>query len=349
MQDDKKELGSPYTGRLMIVVANSMRHLPPWADWLMALGEWMREQALRPGKRVVVVRLPVRNLAAAFVGLGALCVAARTHDESLDWEALRCLPEGSSVHWRRPAGAKFKRHSGRVNAVVNMNGADFLAIDEIDSRGRITGSKFYLPRNTALSHCVTLGAMSARGDEKLTSSAKFMRSLNSDASLAWTRSPMADSTVVTERVSFLHDLEEVKVQAGSEPPLSLLDVLCIADTQGLVHGKLLVVPARAEQIHDTPIGVSILDGASAISKLGHLRARSIVLLLTHSEYDEEVSNQLLPFLSYSVDEGVHPWQLGANVGDVPPGIDVFAFGIRDRCVGHSDEFNLQEPCWRAPA
>lgn len=339
MRDDKIELGAPYAGRLNIVIFNSRRQLPAWADWLMALGEWMREQAPRPGKRVVVVRLPVRNLAAAFVGLGALCAAARSHDESLDWEALRNLPEGTSVHWRKLTGAKSRRYSGRVCGLVSMHGADCLAIDETDSRGRATGSKFYLPRSTALSHGVTLGAMSARTDEKLTLSARFMRSLNSDTSLAWSRSPMADSTIITERASFLQDLEEIKVQTGSEPALGMLDALCVADSQGQAHGKLLVVSSRSDKTHDEPTGVSILDGAAAISKLGYLRARSVVILVTHSEYDEEVSHEILPFLSYSVEEGVHAWKIGAKVGDVPHGVEAFAFGVRDLSAGDVGDFH----------
>lgn len=336
MQDDTNEHGAPYRGRLKIVIADVQRQLPPWADWLMALGEWMREQSPKTGKRVVVVRLPARTLAPAFVSLGALCAAARLHDESLDWAALRNLPEGTSVHWRMPTAAKSKRYSGRVVALVTMHGADFLAIDEVDSRGRPTGSKFYLPRSTALSHGVTLGAVSARADEKMTSAARFMQALNSDSSLAWSRSPMADSTVVTERASFLQDLEEIEVQAGSERPLLMLDALSIADTQGRAHGKLLVVPTRTEKINDAPVGVTILDGAAAVSKLGHLRSRSVVILVAHSEYDEEVSHEILPFLSYSVDEGVHAWQPNATIGEVPLGIEAFAFGVRDQRVGEPD-------------
>jgi hypothetical protein len=332
MQADKNGLGAPYAGRLQIVVANTQRPLPAWADWLMALGEWMREQAEKPGKRVVVVRLPVRNLAAAFVGLGALCNAARIHDESLDWEALRNLPEGTSVHWRK-ATSKQSRHSGRVCALVNMHGADFLAIDETDSRGNAKGSKFYLPRNTALSYGVTLCSMSARSDEKLTQSARFMRSLNSDTSLAWSRSPMADSTVITDRANFFLDLEEVKVQAGNEPALGLLDALCVTDTASRAHGKLFVVPARTEKIHDGPNGVTILDGAKAVSKLGQVYARSVVILVAHSEYNEEVANEILPFLSYSVDEGIHDWKTESIVGNLPSGIEAFNFGVHDLSPG----------------
>jgi len=178
--------------------------------------------------------------------------------------------------------------------------------------------------------------VSARADEKMTSAARFMQALNSDSSLAWSRSPMADSTVVTERTSFLQDIEEIEVQAGSEPALLMLDALSIADIQGRAHGKLLVIPTRTEKINDAPDGVTILDGAAAVSKLGHLRSRSIVILVAHSEYDEEVSHEILPFLSYSVDDGVHAWQPNATVGEVPLGIEAFAFGVRDQHVGAAD-------------
>jgi hypothetical protein len=335
MLDDTSARGAPYRGRLHIVVGKTQRELPPWADWLMALGEWMREQSPKSGKRMVVVRVPTRTLASAFVALGALCAAARMHDESLDWEALCNLPKGAFVHWRKPNGAKSKRYAGRVVSLQAMHGADFLAIDEVDSQGRPKGAKFYLPRNTALAHGVTLGAVSARTDARLTSAARFMQALNSDSSLAWSRSPLADSTVVTDRTGFLQDLDEIEIQAGSGPALRMLDALSVADPQGQAHGKLLVVPARTERVNDAPDGVTVLDGPAALSKLGGLRSRSIVILVAHAEYDEEVSHEILPFLSYSIDDGVHTWRPNARVGDLPSGIDAFAFGVNDPRIGET--------------
>lgn len=336
MSDGTNEGGAPYRGRLRIVIAGVERELPQWADWLMALGEWMRQQAPKTGKRVAVVRLPVRALAAGFVGLGALSAAARSHNESLDWDALCSLSEGTPVYWRTLSGAKSKRHTGRVVGLLAMHGSDCLHISQVDSRGRATGSNFYLPKSTALAHGVTLGLVSTRSDEKLTSAAKFMQALDSDSSLAWLRSPMFDSTVVTERAGFLQDIVEVVVRAGTAPSLPMLDALAVADNQGREHGKLLVVPARAERFSDAPDGVTILDGPAAVSKLGRVQARSVVVLIAHSEYDEEISHEILPFLSYSVDDGIHAWPTDAEVGNVPVGVDVFAFGIRDQHLGGLD-------------
>jgi len=327
MKDDTSERGAPYRGRLQIVIGANERELPPWADWLMSLGEWMRQQTSQSGRRAVIVRLPTRPLASAFVGLGALCAAARMHDESLDWEALRTLPVGTPLHWRSPNGVKPKRFSGRVTSLVSGDGGDFLVIDEVVSQGRPTGSKTYLPRKTALSYGVTLGAVSARADARLTSAATLMQALNSDSSAAWSRSPRADSTVVTELSSFLSNLEGIELRARQRPAVSMLDALSIADIQGREHGKLMVASTRTEIVNDAPDGVTILDGATAVSKLGYVNARSIVILVSHSEYDEEVLHEIRPFLSHATDSGVHRWTPDSRVGDVPPGIEVFAFGM----------------------
>jgi len=144
---------------------------------------------------------------------------------------------------------------------------------------------------------------------------------------------MADSTVVTERTSFLLDLEGIELRARQKPAVPMLDALSIADVQGREHGKLMVASTRTEIVHDAPDGVTVLDGATAVSKLGYLKARSIVVLVTHSEYDEEVLHELRPFLSHATDSGVHGWTQNARVGEVPPGIEVFAFGMHDQDMG----------------
>lgn len=333
MKDDTSERGAPYRGRLRLVIGGTERELPPWADWLMSLGEWMREQTSKSGKRVVIVRLPTRPLASAFVSLGSLFAAARMHDESLDWEALRGLAIGTHVHWRSPNGVKSKRFAGRVASLVSGDGGEFLILEEVDSRGKPKGNKTYLPRKTALSYGVTLGAVSARADASLTSAAALMQALNTDSSVAWSRSPMADSTVVTERSSFVLNLEGIELRARQSHAASMLAALSIADGQGREHGKLKVVSTRTEVVDDAPDGVTVLDGALAASKLGYLKARSLILLLSHSEYDEAVLHEIRPFLSHATDTGIHGWLPGARVGDVPPGIEVFAFGMDAQDVG----------------
>ncbi|UNV90460.1 MULTISPECIES: hypothetical protein [unclassified Comamonas] len=129
------------------------------------------------------------------------------------------------------------------------------------------------------------------------------------------------------------NLEGIQLRAHQSYAVPMLDALSIADAQGREHGKLMVASARAEVVNDAPDGVTVLDGALAVSKLGYLKARSVVILLSHSEYDEEVMHEIRPFLSHATDSGIHGWTPNARVGDVPPGIEVFVFGMDARDVG----------------
>jgi hypothetical protein len=138
---------------------------------------------------------------------------------------------------------------------------------------------------------------------------------------------MADSTVLTERSSFLLNLDGIELRARQSGKLSMLDALSIADVQGREHGKLMVTSTRTEIVNDAPDGVTVLDGALAVSKFGYLRARSVIVLLSHSEYDEAILHEIRPFLSHATDSGIHSWTPNARVGDIPPGIEAFVFGM----------------------
>lgn len=317
-------LGSMHRDKLSLQVASKEQPLPAWADWLIWLGQWMRCQSVMDGRRVAVLRLPTRRLAGAFVGLGALFSAARLHNESLDWNALQALPKGTAVYWRQMAGGKSTGYSGYVDSVRDIGGSLCLAID-IESPRRSKGATFFLPRATALSYGVTLGVVSNRTDVRLSAAASLLRSIIDDASLAWIRSPSADSALVTERSTFLDDLSAISLTTGRECVVPFIDALAIGDAQGRQHGKLLLVPDRAETLEDSPSGLTILDGASAASRLGRVTARSAVILLDQAEYDEEIMHSIYPFIGHSTDVGIH---LPADyVAPVPEGIEVFVFGL----------------------
>jgi len=294
--------------------------LPRWADWLIWLGQWMRGQSAMDGRRVAVVRLPTRRLSAAFACLGALFSAARLHDDTLDWGALQALPKGTKVYWRDKSAG----YAGLVDAVREIGGSPLLAIS-VDSPKRSRGSTFLLSKASALSHGVTLGAITARAEERLSAAGILIGDVVDGASLSWIRAAAADSTLVTERTSFVGDLEHLSLTIGASPSVSFLDALSIADANFRQHGKLQLIPSRAEAFADQTQGLTVLDGAGAAMRLGSARARSIVVLLDHAEYDEEVAHALAPFVSHSVADGIHAPDSG--VVQAPDVVEVFVFGL----------------------
>lgn len=286
-------------------------------------------QTKMSGRRVVVLRLPTRRLASAFVGFGALTASARLYDDALDWSALQSLPSGTKVHWRKVVDGRAKGFTGTVDTQREIGGSAFLAIRIDGSRRGMRGNDavFLLPKVTALSYGVTLGTVSAKLDQQLTQAAKLFEGLVGGRALPWLRSFATDSTAVTERSTFVNDLSGLSMLVDGKQLVSMTEALAITDAVRNQHGKFLLVPARSELV-DAPHGVTILDGPLAITRLGDSSARSIVAILEHSEYDEGVAHTLNPFFGRSAGDGLHIPDGG--VSKAPPGTAAFAFALPEK-------------------
>ena len=132
---------APRRSDLALVTGGKSIAPPPWVDWLVWLGQWMRVQAELEGRRIAVVRLPSRRLAAAFVAIGSVFASARLHDESLDWDGLRSLAPGTKVFWRESASGKTVRRAGIAVGVNQIDGGDFLEVT-VDARRTQQGKRF---------------------------------------------------------------------------------------------------------------------------------------------------------------------------------------------------------------
>lgn len=329
--DDRKDrcvistvLGSIKRERLSLRIAENLIPLPVWSDWLVWLGAWLRSQAEMSGRRVAIVRLPSRRLSAAFVGLGAILAAMRTHDDALDWESLQALPIGTTVHWRVAKGDKTTGFAGTVRSVEVVAGVKCLAIS-VTKPLRNAGTTFFLPKSTALNYGVTLGTVTARTDHQHVASASLFRSVVDGASQTWIRSHGVDSLIVTERSSFLDDLSELVLSTDQNSNVPFADALTLSSSENKQHGKLQLVSNRSELANENQIGLTVLDGPVAAMNLPRSKAQSVVVLLDHAEYDEEFVHLMSPFFGNAIDAGVHIPPDG--VVALPKGVEIFVFGL----------------------
>lgn len=305
---------------LSLVVGDKPTSMPPWLDWLVWLGQWMRAQAALEGRRIAVVKMPSRRLGAAFTALGAVFASARLHDDSLDWEGLRGLPLGTKIFWREPASGRSIRRSGIVSGLRQIEGGDFIeVVVEAQKSTRL------FAKSAALSYGITLGPVSAQADERLASAERVVRAALTDSAQGWMRAPGIECTIVTERTSLLSDLDGLAISAGPGIEASCSDLLAIADSGGRSHGKTRVAPARSDGVLDESGSITILDGASAAVRVGDTIARSVVVLLDQSEYDEEVEQLIKTFLGFAVDSHIHAPASGVKA--LPASIEAFIFGL----------------------
>jgi hypothetical protein len=318
--DVDEVLGALRRDDLSLLADGEPTSLPPWSDWLVWLGQWMRAQAALEGRRIAVVRMPSRRLGAAFTAVGAVFASAKLHDDALDWEGLRGLPPGTKIFWREPASGRSTRRSGIVSGLRQIEGGDFMeVIVEAQKSTRL------FAKAAALSYGITLGSVSAQADERLASAERVMRAALTDAAQGWMRSPAIECTIVTERTSFLSDLDGLAICAGPGVEASCSDLLAIAESGGRSHGKTRVAPARSDGVLDESGSITILDGASAVVRMGDTIARSVVVLLDQSEYDEEVEQLIQTFLGFAVDAHIHAPASG--VMTPPASIEAFIFGL----------------------
>ncbi len=299
--------------------------IPPWMDWLVWLGQWMRVQAALPGRRVAVVRMPSRRLGAACIAVGAAFASARLHDDTLDWEGLRSLAAGTKLYWRETALGKAARWSGTVAGVRQIDGGDFLEV-VTETRGkRGDRSTRLFAKAAAMSYGITLGSISASADEQLAAAGRVIKAAVTDVAQSWIRSPGIECSVITERTSFLDDLEGLSIRVDGKVDASCCDLLAIADTGGRSHGKTRVSPARTEGALDDPGSFTILDGPAAALRLAETSAPSVVVVLDHAEYDDEIEQLFQTFLGYAVDEPIHAPVSGVRAP--PETVESFIFGL----------------------
>lgn len=297
---------------------------PSWLDWLVWLGQWMRVQAALEGKRIAVVRVPSRRLAAAFTAIGSVFASARLHNDSLDWDGLRSLAPGTTVFWREHASGKHRQRSGTVVGVRQDAGNDFL---EVAAKAQKTSQQVtrLFAKSAALSYGITLGSISAVADERLACSERVIRAAVVGGAQGWVRSPGIECNIITERSSFLRDLEGLAVRVGGRVEASCSDLLAISDSTERSHGKTRLATARSDGVFDESGSITILDGAAAALRLSDTFAMSVVVLLDQAEYDEEIEQLFQTFLGYSMDAHVYPPSSGVKAP--PESVESFIFGL----------------------
>lgn len=311
-------------GVLSVVAGGRTDPLPDWAAWLVWLGQWLRLQVADEGRRVAVVRLPSRRTGAALAAVGVLFESAALHDDSLDWEALRSLAPGTHVFWREPSGARSVRRAGEVVGTRVMAGQELLVV-AVDGGRRGQPVTCSFTRRTTLGYGVTLGAVSAKVDVRLTGAERLLKAAIGTFSPGWIRSPRIDCTIVSERTSFVADLADTSLAIGALGAEPLMDVLSVSDAGGHTYGKTRLLSPRQHGLLDAVGQVTILDGAAAVLRITDTTAASVLAVLDPAEYDEEVELVLMSLMGAASDSFVRVPANGLKAA--PQGVEVFVFGL----------------------
>lgn len=310
-----------------LIFGKSSAPIPDWASWLIWLGEWMKEQTKGDGRRIAIVRLPNRSTAAAFTVFGVLLASARMHNDELDWEALKSLPMGTKVFWREKITSKDGKSRAKSGKVLELQtyGNQEMMVVSVDSKANEGQANHSFSKKSALNYGITLGAITAKADAQLLSLSKIVSSLMEGFKDSWLRTPASECLVLTEKEGFVADLEglSINVRNGISEPFSAM--LSLTDATGHMHGKTRLASPRLALVPDTGHDIVVLDGSAALQRILETTAKSVIVILDRTEYDEEVEQLITRFMGYRRDEFIQPPASGVRFP--PEQIEIIVFGL----------------------
>lgn len=292
--------------------------LPNWAEWMIGLGDWVYAKSKTGVHQVIIVRTPSRRTASAFAALGALIAAARCDEDTMAWSTLHRLPPRTKVYWREDVSGRVVNRDGQLLGRTEVAGQEFLSIEVPGKRGGIR----HLSREQVAACGLTLRRVSEMRDAELTRAERIVGELTSTQATGWLHKPRAEVVVITERSSFLADIDgiELGAQSGEFEPLSTF--LSPGWKTGKAGGKIRLLPPRSvDPVDRTP--VAILDGSHALRRVGELDSSVVIVLVEPSEYDEEADNLLHSFMMHN--EGSAAPDLPESVVDAPFGVELGSF------------------------
>lgn len=298
------------------------RNLPAWALWFARLG---REAADWGGSTTstslsVVVTVPARPFAAAFVALGAALASYRPGNENgvrEHFKVLASVQQGTPVTWRQGAYL----HCGEILGVEEIHGQQYLAM---------TGG--YKRKWDMTSDIQVLGEAETPfvNRRKLCRNPEFVEAAVGVDPGERAMYSAADVVIVGIRAYLEEEISATPFQCarGNRPPKGTLQDLLRAHSIGNAseHYRSEIVSSFQNELpaflRDGRVPVVVLDGASAVLRLRRaVSARARVSILDRSERASDAAAQALETdLAMSLEDV----KLGA-FSDLPPGIEIQAF------------------------
>ena len=301
---------------LMYVEAGQGRALPPWALWLIGLGDWLATCSPAEGVARAVVSVPTRRFAGVLVAAGIVTGAARRtalRDPAKQLVRLAALPRNTPVRYRE--GNSNKASSGRLEGIGPERGEDHV---------RLIGGY-----RRAASQCTYIeplpeGCDPFLGLREICKHLDFVGSLSGQDAVSYAFPQQIECMIVGTKSTIREEFGlplRVENHDGT-----LEDVTRPAEMQQHpadgYRSRIVSATANAKTVsRGDPQSAVILDGASAILRWRHaVRAQPWLAVLdrTSSSADPAVSALLAERATAIAD-------LSPAVGEAPPGIETLCY------------------------
>ena len=299
--------------------------MPDWAASLVCLGSWVRSNSFADKRLIVVVVLPTRELAAAFVAIGCLVAGASAFEDALSWPTFKNLPMGREVYWSRRDGSE--RYRGKILGFEERENAEFISLCVSKApRRNVIGTTLQINRRYFEGYRFTEEAPPTRPKTVLLNAAmRALAPLVENLNPKWIWADGAEGLLVTGVSTFENSIEGLALSIGEQAPIAISGLLCSGRNNDQSHSKLRIDHPRGTLSGDFP--VAILDGLNAFLVHEHLAmVPNLLVILDRSEYKQDAHDVLLSLRSISCDNLDN--RLKESIPDAfPAGVEVAAYLI----------------------
>lgn len=299
--------------------------LPEWIAFLLWAGWWMRSNA-RPESRLhLVALLPARSCCATITALGACLASIREDVNGFSFQDFMALPDGTHVSLR------YQRRflQGVLGPCDRFGSRSYRKVTLETNLQRLRRSAIGIFEHNLSEYQVSTDQrknLSPQRQAGLERVERFYRTLDPRARTGWCLSPRREALIVTSKATWWREIEGVSAQIDDDEtqivvPLTDL-VVATEEQQGFPGKTLLASPSGV--MSNTGVRVAILDGPDSIRNAEDVNADAVLMLMEHSECDENVIHEIASMTDAREDDAI-PTGLPDRF---PAGVEVSVFGWR---------------------
>jgi len=300
-----------------------LQRLPGWAKSMILIGWWMRKHSGGSARLFMPFLLPARYCCSAFCGLGSLLNSLTKDAETVTWNEFESLENNTRIYFVHYGDLM----EGTVGAFTEVN----------RERGRQVyvekGPKKYQDSSLSIFPdyiqkyhvSLTPHAATKRQTKKLSKAAFFYKETVEGFNEACIDKGDVETLIVSNKAAWDRQNENISLTYKGKTHLQkITQLLMKSDNVDSGPSKTLLQSPKTAQSMEVPL--VILDGPDALQNWQLFTHANIIILLSHTEYDQEAMD-LISMLASCRDESIIPDKHTPNSG-FPPGCESMLFAVQ---------------------
>ena len=300
--------------------------LPEWAAFLLWAGWWLRTNSKPESRLHLVAVLPARSCCAIISALGACIASLRDEVDDLSFPDFMALPDGADLSLR-DQGRIFH---GVLGPCVQFEGQPGRRVKLDSNLKKWEAAAIWVFEHNLAEYQVSTDQrknLSPQRQAALERVELFYQALDPRTTPGWCLSPRREVLIVGSKAAWRRSIENVSGQIkGGETSLivPLAELVVETEEPRGIPGKTLLASSSGVMSDFPSVRVAILDGPNSIRVARDVKADAVLMLMEHSECDENTIHELVAMADVREDDVV-PKGLPDKL---PAGVEASFFGWR---------------------